>query len=197
MHLSVLTILLFVAQSAAQAVQVSDHAEGAWLFDTVPIQSVRALQIGAQQALLVRVLLPLHAALAGLLALSMPLGHALLHAAFWLAGCALMTRAYALTRRTPPLSRRSDRFSAGERFLPLLLSIPFALALLLLQSVSFTQPLSAALAIAGLFLLHAGLGPARASLESAQRQRLYWRPRSTRAAPTSSRTGGVLAKGKT
>jgi hypothetical protein len=171
MHLSVLTVLLFVAQSSAQALQVTDHPEAAWAFDIFPVRSERALQIGAQQALVFRVLLPLHGALAVLLALSMPVVHALIHAAFWLAGCALLSRVYALTRRTPPFARRSDRFSAGEKFLPLLLAVPAAIALMLVQGVSFAHPLSAALMIAGMFVLHAALGvvgrPAPARREAA------------------------------
>lgn len=158
LHVSVLAILLFAAQSAAQALQVSDRPEAAWVYATLPASSARGLQLGAQHALLLHALLPLHIALAGLLALAMPIGHALLHAACWLAGCALLTRTYALTRRTPPLARRSDRFAAGERLLPLLLAVPAALALLLLQGVAFAHPASAVLLVAGLFVLHAALG---------------------------------------
>jgi len=168
MHLSVLTVVLFVAQSSAQALQVTDHPEAAWAFDILPVQSPRALQLGAQQALVLRVLLPLHGALAGLLTLSMPVGHALLHAGFWLAGCALVTRVYALTRRTAPFSRRSDKFSAGEKFLPLLLSIPAAVVLMMLQGVSFATVPSAALMIAGMAVLHAALGVARRPVRAAR-----------------------------
>jgi hypothetical protein len=163
MHLSVVTVLLFVALTAVQAVQVSDQIEASWAFDVLPVRSTRALQVGAQQALVGRVLVPLHIALAILLALSMPLLHAVLHAAFWLAGCALLTRLYAVTRSQAPFSQQSDRFSAGQRFLPLLLAVPMSLGMLLVQAVAFTHPGSATLMIAGLFFLHAALGRVGAS----------------------------------
>jgi len=158
MHLSVVTILLFAAQAAMQGVQVSDQPEAAWAFDVLPVSNDRLLQIGAQQALLFRVLIPLHVVLGLLLALSMPVLHAALHAAFWLAGCALITRLQAVFRKAPPFTRRSDRFSAGERFLPLVMAIPMALFLLVLQGVTFVEPLSATLLVVGLFIAHSALG---------------------------------------
>ncbi len=165
MHLSVLTILLFAAQAATQGLQVSDTPEAGWAFDILPIREHRALQIGAQQALLMRVLLPVHLVLFVLLATTMPLLHAGLHVAFWFAGCAVLTRLQVAFRKRAPLTRRSDRFSAGERFLPLLIAAPMALLLLILQSLTFTEPLSAALLVTGLLLLHSALGaPVRGSL---------------------------------
>lgn len=157
MHLSVLTILLFAAQAAMQGVQISDHPEAAWAFDILPIRNGRLLQVGAQQAVLFRILVPMHVVLAVMLAFSMPVLHAMLHAGFWLASCAVITRLQAVSRNRVPLSRRSDRFSAGERFVPLLLAIPMALVMLILQGLTFTQPASAALLILGLFVFHAAL----------------------------------------
>lgn len=158
MHLSVLTVLLFASQSAIQALQVSDRSEAGWTFAVLPARNGRALQLGAQRALLWRVLLPLHAVLALLLSVSMPPAHALLHAAFWFAGCALMTRLYALSRREPPLTKRSDQFSAGERFVPLLLAVPAAISLLILQGLTFSLPASALLLVVGLLVVHSALG---------------------------------------
>jgi hypothetical protein len=157
MHLSVLTILLFAAQAAMQGMQVSDNPEASWSFDVLPVRSGRMLQVGAQQAVLFRVLVPLHVVLAVMLAFSMPITHALLHAAFWLAGCALITRLQAVSRNRVPLSQRSDRFSAGERFVPLLLAIPMALVMLILQGLTFTDPAGATLLVVGLFVVHAAL----------------------------------------
>jgi hypothetical protein len=168
MHLSALVVLLFSAQTLVQSVQFSAHDAAAWLFDTLPMTGKRELQVGAQSALLFRVLLPLHVALALLLATSMPPAHALLHAAFWLAACALITRVQALFYRHAPFSRASDRFSMTERFVPLLLSIPAALAFLLLQVLAFASVPNAVLALAGLALVHHALGrlpaPRRAAL---------------------------------
>ena len=158
MHLSVLVILLFSAQSMMQALQFSENDEAAWVFGSLPLRSGRLLQLGVQQALVFRVLLPLHGALVLLLSLSMPPGHALLHAGYWLVACALITRVQALSRSKPPFSRRSDRFSMSERFIPLVLAVPTALGFLLLQVLAFVHPLSATLMIAGLVLFHAGLG---------------------------------------
>jgi hypothetical protein len=158
MHLSVLVVLLFSAQTLVQSVQFSAHDAAAWLYDTLPIESKRELQVGAQSALLFRVLLPLHIALALLLATSMPLGHAALHAGFWLAACALITRIQALFYRQAPFSRPSDRFSMAERFVPLFLSIPAALALLLLQTITFASIPNAVLTLIGLALVHHALG---------------------------------------
>jgi hypothetical protein len=158
MHLSVLVVLLFSAQTLVQAVQFSAHDAAAWLYDTLPTQSGRPLQVAAQSALVFRVLLPLHVAIALLLATTMPLSHAVLHAGFWLAACALITRVQALFHRRPPFSRPSDRFSLAERFGPLLLSIPTALAFLLLQVVTFASVPNAVLTLAGLGVLHHALG---------------------------------------
>lgn len=158
MHLSILVVLLFSVQTLVQSVQFSAHENAAWLFDILPMRSGRVLQVGAQSALLFRVLLPLHLGLGLLLSLSMPLGHAALHAGFWLALCALATRIQALSHRRPPFSRRPDRFSMAERFVPLLLAIPAALLGLLLQVVAFASVPSAVLTLTGLALLHSALG---------------------------------------
>ena len=158
MHLSVLVVLLFSAQTLMQSVQFSAHERAAWLFDTLPMRSGRGLQLGAQTALLFRVLVPLHLALVLILSVSMPLGHAVIHVGFWLALCALMTRVQALVQRRPPFSRRSDRFSMAERFVPLLLAIPGALFGVILQTFAFASVPSAMLLLAGLVLLHHGLG---------------------------------------
>jgi hypothetical protein len=158
MHLSVLTILLFAAQAAMQGMQISDQPEASWAFEVLPVRSFRALQIGAQQALLFRVLLPLFAILTFLLTLSMPVLHAFLHTGFWFAGCALLTRIFAVTRRQPPFVRQSDKFSAGERFVPLLLAVPAAILLLIVQGLTFVDPLSATLLIVGMLVLHSGIG---------------------------------------
>src|SRR5690606_2144576 len=99
LHLSALVVLLFCAQAMAQSVQVSDHVEGAWVFEALPLPSGRLLQVGAQQAILLRVLLPLHLALALLLSLSMPPLHAALHVGFWLAAAAITTRIQVLLHR--------------------------------------------------------------------------------------------------
>ena len=158
MHLSVLVVLLFSAQTLVQSVQFSAHERAAWLFDTLPMRSGRGMQVGAQTALLFRVLVPLHLALWLGLSLSMPIGHAALHAGFWLALCALVTRAQALFYRHPPFSRRSDRFSMAERFVPLLLAVPAALIGLLLQTFAFASVPSAVLMLAGIGLFHSALG---------------------------------------
>jgi hypothetical protein len=158
MHLSVLVVLLFSAQTLMQSVQFSAHERAAWLFGTLPMRSGRGLQLGAQTALLVRVLLPLHLILVLGLSLSMPLDHAALHVGFWLALCALMTRAQALFYRHPPFSRRSDRFSMVERFVPLLLAVPGALLGLILQTFAFASVPSATLMLLGLGLFHNALG---------------------------------------
>ncbi|MEM8558238.1 MAG: hypothetical protein AAGG50_10485 [Bacteroidota bacterium] len=144
MHLSVLIVLLFCCQTLVQSVQFSDHADAAWLFDTLPVGSARTLQMGAQQALAYRLLLPLHAALALVLAMGMPVGHALLHAGYWYAVALLMTRVQVFFYRTPPFARRADRFSAAERFIPLFLSIPGAIVFVLLQTFAFRDVVLAA-----------------------------------------------------
>jgi hypothetical protein len=157
LHLSLLVLLLFCGQTLVQTLQFSDHAEGAWLFDTLPDARPRLLQLGAHQALLYRVLLPLHIAIALVLATRMPMLHAAVQAGFWFAVVALCTRAHALIQRRPPFARRADRFSAGERFLPLIVSIPVAVGVLLLQTITFATPMLAAQATVGLLLVNAGL----------------------------------------
>lgn len=157
LHLSVVVVLLFCGQSLVQTLQLSDHAEAAWVFGTLPGAQPRLLQLGAQQALQYRVLLPLHAVLALALAATMPLGHALLHALFWYAVVALATRVQAGLHRAPPFSRHGDRFDAGSRFVPLLVSVPAAAAVLFVQTLTFTEPLLALQAILGLVVLNAGL----------------------------------------
>ena len=166
LHLSLLVILLFCAQTLVQTVQVSDHDRASWIFDTLPDARPRRLQLGAQQALAFRVLLPLHALLAAVLALQMPALHAIVHALFWFAIATLTTRVYALTHRSTPFSRRSDRFNAASRFVPLLVSVPAGLAALLIQTVSFTSPGRAVAASLALLALNAVLarlvaGPAK------------------------------------
>ncbi len=141
LHLSLLVILLFCAQTLIQAVQVSDHDQASWVFDTLPDARPRRLQLGAQQALAFRVLLPLHVLLGAVLMLQMPALDACVHALFWFSVTALTTRVYSLFQRSTPFSRRSDRFSIAARFIPLLASVPAGLAALLIQTVSFTSPL--------------------------------------------------------
>ena len=176
LHLSLLVILLFAAQSLVQTLQFSDHAEAAWAFETLPLASPRVLQLGAQQALVLRVLLPLHVLLALTLWTRMPLGHAALHAAFWFAVTALFTRGQALLYRHPPFARRGDRFNAAERFAPLLVAIPGALAVLAIQTFTFTTPLLAAAATAGLLTLSAGLGQVALALRPRPRRLALARP---------------------
>ncbi|OZC02950.1 hypothetical protein BSZ36_08185 [Rubricoccus marinus] len=143
LHLSLLVILLFCAQTLVQAVQVSDHDQASWVFDTLPDARPRRLQLGAQQALTFRVLLPLHALLAATLALQMPALDACVHALFWFSVTAVTTRVYSLFQRSTPFSRRSDRFSIAARFIPLLASVPTGLAALLIQTFAFTSPVRA------------------------------------------------------
>jgi len=157
LHLSLLVVLLFAGHNLVQTLQFSDHAEGAWVFGTLPGAASRALQVGAQQALTYRVLLPLHVLLAVTLWTRMPLGHALLHAGFWFAMTALATRLLALAHRRPPFARRADRFNAAERLAPLLLAVPAGLVVALLQTFTFTRPLLALQAIVGLLLVNAAV----------------------------------------
>jgi hypothetical protein len=157
LHLSVVVILLFCGQSLVQTLQFSDHAEAAWVFDTLPGARARLLQLGAQQALQFRVLFPLHVAFAVMLAMTMPAAHAVLHAAFWFAVVALATRVQALAHRRPPFSRYGDRFDAGARFVPLLVSVPGALGVLLVQTFTFTSPPLALTGVLGLLVFNAGL----------------------------------------
>lgn len=166
LHLSLLVILLFCAQTLVQSVQVSDHDRASWVFSTLPDARPRRLQLGAQQALAFRVLLPLHVLLAVVLALQMPALHALVHALFWFAVATVTTRVYALLHRSTPFSKRSDRFSAAARFIPLLASVPAGLLALIIQTLSFTtlwSATAASLALLGLNALLARLvaGPAK------------------------------------
>ncbi len=157
-HLSVLVVLLFCAQSLVQTLQFSDHAEAAWMFGTLPEAWPRLVQLGAQKALMFRVLFPLHVGLAVILSFNMPALDAVLHAGFWLTLAGLVTRLYALSYRTPPFSRQSDRFNASARFVPLLVSVPVGVLTLILQAATFTSPGRAALVIAGLASVYSLLG---------------------------------------
>ena len=176
LHLSLMVVLLFCSQTLVQTLQVSDHDRAAWVFGTLPDARPRRLQLGAQQALMFRVLLPLHVGLAAILALQMPALHAIVHALFWYAVVSLTTRIYALCHRKAPFSRRSDRFSAAARFLPLLASVPAGVAALMVQAVAFTS-LPRAAAASGAIL---ALGAAVAWVASARwtrRQRPALAPR--------------------
>ena len=146
LHLSILVVLLFCVQSLVQTLQHSDHAEGAWVFAMSPDAWPRALQVGAQQALAWRVLLPLHVGIAVLLTLAMPAADAVLHAAFWLGVSVLVALLYAVAHRAPPFSRRSDRFSAAGRLVPIVVSIPGGVGLLMFQVWAFATPSRATLA---------------------------------------------------
>ena len=143
MHLSILIVLLFCAQSLVQTLQFSDNSEAAWVFGTLPEVRPRLIQLGAQKALLARVLFPLHVGLMALTTLMMPAADGILHVLYWFSLSALATRILALLYRTPPFSRRGDRFSASSRFGPLLVSLPAGIAALLLQAVTFTSYSSA------------------------------------------------------
>ena len=150
LHLSVLVVLLFCVQSLVQTLQYSDHAQAAWVFGTLPEARPRMVQLGAQAALVWRVLFPLHVGLAALLALSMPAADAVAHAALWFGVAAVVSRLYALAHREPPFSRASDKFNAAGRFVPLLVSIPIGVAVLLLQVWALATPLRAVAVVAGL-----------------------------------------------
>lgn len=176
LHLSVVVVLLFCAQSLVQTLQFSDHAEASWVFGTLPEARPRLAQLGAQRALVVRVLLPLHVGLGALLALWMPPADAALHALFWFALTVLATLIQALCYRTPPFSRRGDRFNAAARFVPLVVSLPAGVAVLFLQMWAFVSPLRALAASAALLGVALVVGAAAA--------RLLRRPRRV-AAPAS------------
>ena len=160
LHLSVLVVLLFCVQSLVQTLQYSDHAQAAWVFGTLPEARARVVQLGAQAALVWRVLLPLHVGLAALLTLTMPAADAVAHAALWFAVGAVVSRLYALAHRTPPFSRASDKFNAAGRFGPLLVSIPLGVAALLLQVWALTTPGRTAAAVLGLLAASAAVGKA-------------------------------------
>ena len=166
LHLSVLVVLLFCVQSLVQTLQYSDHAEASWVFGTLPEARARVIQLGAQAALVWRVLLPLHVGLAALLTLTMPAADAVAHAALWFAVGAVVSRLYALAHRTPPFSRASDKFNAAGRFGPLLVSIPLGVAALLLQVWALATLGRAAAVTLGLLAASAVVGRAVA-----------WRPR--------------------
>jgi hypothetical protein len=157
LHLSLLVVLLFACQSLVQTLQFSDHAEAAWVFGTLPDARPRVLQLGAQQALAYRVLLPLHVALGLALAVRMPLADAAIHAAFWYAVALVATRVQALLYRRPPFARRADRYSPAERLGPLVAAIPGALGVLVIQTLTFTAPWLATTATVGLLAVASGL----------------------------------------
>ena len=140
LHLSVLIVVFFCGITLVQALQFSDDADASWTFATLPTRSLRSVQLGAHQALVQRVLLPLHLLLFALLCVEMPAGHAALHAGFWFGSTLLTSRAYAMLQRRPPLSQPPDRFSAGKRFLGLTLTLPIALAFAWLQTEAFRSP---------------------------------------------------------
>ena len=158
LHLSILVVTLFCIQSLVQTLQYSDHAQAAWVFETLPEASPRVVQLGAQAALVWRVLLPLHVGLAVLLTFAMPAADAVAHAGLWFAVAALVSRLYALAYRRPPFSRASDKFSAASRFVPLLVSIPVGLGVLLLQVWALTTLGRAAAATLALLVVSAGVG---------------------------------------
>ena len=158
LHLSVLVVLLFCVQTLVQTLQYSDHAEAAWVFDTVPGARPRALQVGAGTALAWRVLFPLHVGIAVLLTLSMPALDAVLTAAFWFGASSALARLHAVAHGSPPFSRRSDRFSAASRFVPLLVSIPGGVGLMVFQVWAFATPGRAALASLALLAGAAAVG---------------------------------------
>ena len=158
LHLSVLVVLLFCIQTLVQTLQTSDHAQASWVFGTLPDARPRVIQLGAQKALTWRVLFPLHVGMAVLLTLTMPAAAALIHAAFWFAVSVLVSRAVAVVYGSPPFSRRGDRFNAASRFGPLLLSIPVAVGVMILQVWAFTTPVRAMSVIAGVLAASALLG---------------------------------------
>ena len=158
LHLSVLVVLLFCIQTLVQTLQTSDHASAAWVFSTLPESRPRVVQLGAQKALTWRVLFPLHVGMAVLLALSMPAVEALLHAAFWFAVSAAVSRVVAVAHRAPPFSSRGDRFNAMSRFGPLLLSIPAAIAVMILQVWAFATVGRALAVVVGILVVSALVG---------------------------------------
>lgn len=148
LHLSILVVLLFSAQTLVQTIQQSDHAAAAWVFGTLPHVRPRALQMGAQAALAMRVLLPLSVAMWAVLALQMPALDAALHALYWLAVVVVATRLHAMVYRTPPFARHSERFGAGARLTPLFVSIPGAVLALVVQTMAFqTRPRALAVSL--------------------------------------------------
>lgn len=166
MHLSVMTILLFSSQVAMQGIRISDNPEAAWIYGSSHSPDAQLMQLGAQKALLFRILGPLHIAIGLLLAFSMPVVHAVAHSVFWFLGCALITRLQMMIRPRFPLSQRSDHFSAGQRFLPLLLAVPASIILISLQIATFTSVPSAFILLAGLVVFHWGLATYITSMAS-------------------------------
>ena len=160
LHLSVVVVLLFCVQSLVQTIQYSDHAEAAWVFSVIPDAPTRVVQLGAQKALTWRVLFPLHVAAAVLLTASIPALEAVLHAGYWFAVAALLARVFVLFYSTPPFSRSSDKFDAARRFVPLLISIPVGVAVLVLQVAAFTSRPVALAVILGLLAASAVIGEA-------------------------------------
>lgn len=157
LHLSLLVILLFAALTLVQAVQVSDDADAAWVFSVLPEAPPRRLQMGVQQALTMRVAVPLLLAIGALLTTQMSVVDAAIHALF-LFGVTLTTmRLYALLHRRTPFSQHADRFSGGRRFLSLLLAIPIGAVALVMQALTFVTPLSALLTGLGLVIVSIGL----------------------------------------
>ncbi|WP_420455590.1 hypothetical protein [Rubrivirga sp.] len=174
LHLSILVVLMFCVQTLVQTLQTSDHAEASWVFGVLPEARPRVAQLGAQQALTWRVLFPLHVGIAVLLTLTMPAAAAVLHAAFWFAVSALVSRVMAVAYRSPPFSSRGDRFNAASRFGPLLVSIPASLGVMIVQVWAFATPGRALAVTGGVLMVSALVGEAV----------LRW-PRQRRAAPAT------------
>lgn len=158
LHLSLLIVLVFCVQTLVQTLGHAEHAEASWVFGVLPDARPRALWLGAQQALLWRVLVPTHALFAAGLLFLMPAADALLHALFWLAVSATVSRARALLTAAPPFSQRPDRFSASAHVLPLLSSVPVGALALLVQFFAFTSPARALLTVTFLLGLNALAG---------------------------------------
>ncbi|MEM0962808.1 MAG: hypothetical protein AAGK21_09775 [Bacteroidota bacterium] len=158
LHLSVLVVLTFCLQTLVQTVQQSDHADAAWVFDTIPDARPRVVQLGAQKALAWRVLFPVHVGVAVMLTATMPAVDAILHAAFWYATSSLATRFYALTHDAPPFSRASDKFDAARRFVPLVVSIPLGVSLMMMQVAALATRARGVAIILGLLALSAVIG---------------------------------------
>ncbi len=158
LHLSILVVLLFCVQTLVQTLQTSDHAEASWVFGVLPEARPRLAQLGAQKALTWRVLFPLHVGIAVLLTLSMPAAAAVLHAAFWFAMSAAVSRVMAVAHRSPPFSNRGDRFNAASRFGPLLVSIPASIGVMVLQVWAFATAGRALAVTAGVLMASAVVG---------------------------------------
>ncbi|MFN3596617.1 MAG: hypothetical protein ACK41D_05035 [Rubricoccaceae bacterium] len=164
LHLSVLIVLVFCVQTLVQTLQHADHAEASWVFGVLPNARPRLLWLGAEQALVWRVLVPVHGLFAAGLLFLMPAADAVLHALFWLAVSVSVARARAMLAAAPPFSQRPDRFSASAHVVPLLLSVPIGALALLVQYAAFGSPARAALVIALAF----GACAAAGALVSAQ-----------------------------